>query len=101
MNGENVYPAEVEKCIHQLDGVLQVAVIGLPQAPQGEVGMAFVVRAPGAELDEQQLRRHCAKHLARYKQPAHLRFVDALPMNASGKVMKAELRASVQTAPGL
>ncbi len=92
MNGENVYPAEVEKCFYLLDGVAQAAVVGVPRPPQGEVGSAFVVLKPGATVSEAQLREHCAAHLARYKQPMFIEFVDALPLNASGKVLKTELK---------
>ena len=92
MNGENVYPAEVEKVIVALDGVAQVAVIGVPRQPQGEVGMAFVVTAPDAQLSEQQVVDYCGERLARYKLPFTVRFVDALPMNATGKVVKPELK---------
>lgn len=91
MNGENVYPAEIEKLLYNLHGVQQAAVIGVPKAPQGEVGMAFVVRKPGAALSESDVRSYCADQLARYKQPAYVVFVDSLPMNASGKVLKTEL----------
>ena len=91
MNGENVYPAEVEKLLYHLDGVAQAAVIGVPKAPQGEVGMAFIVTRPGASLDSDQVKAFCADRLARYKQPYYVEFVDSLPINASGKVLKTEL----------
>lgn len=93
MNGENVYPAEIEKCVYGLEGVAQVAVIGVPKAPQGEVGMAFVVRKPDAAIDTEAVVEHCKAGLARYKVPFYVEFVDALPMNASGKVVKPELKA--------
>lgn len=97
MNGENVYPAEVEKAIYGLDGVAQVAVIGVPRQPQGEVGMAFVVpkKVPkvDAQLTEQAVIEAAQQRLARYKVPFYVRFVDSLPLNASGKVVKPELKA--------
>ncbi len=93
MNGENVYPAEVEKLLYGLNGVAQAAVIGVPKAPQGEVGMAFIVRRAGSELSAEQVKAFCAEQLARYKLPYYVAFVDALPMNASGKVLKTELAA--------
>ena len=92
MNGENVYPAEVEKAIYALEGVAQVAVIGVPRQPQGEVGMAFIVRAPGARLEESTVLDWCEGRLARYKRPYFVRFVEALPLNATGKVVKPELK---------
>ncbi len=92
MNGENVYPAEVEKALFELDGVAQIAVIGVPKTPQGEVGMAFVVRAPGAALDAGDIKAFAAQKLARYKQPYYVEFVESLPLNAAGKVVKPELK---------
>ncbi len=92
MNGENVYPAEIEKCLFAHPDVAQVAVIGVPKAPQGEVGMAFVVLKDGASLDADALSAFCKERLARYKVPLYFEAIDALPMNASGKVLKPELR---------
>lgn len=92
MNGENVYPAEVEKTLYGMDGIAQVAVIGVPKQPQGEVGMAFVVLKPGFEQNTQALLDYAGEHLARYKVPMHVAFVDSLPLNASGKVVKPELK---------
>jgi fatty-acyl-CoA synthase len=92
--GENIYPAEVEAVLAQLPEVAASAVIGVPDPRWGEVGYAFVVRQPGATLDEARLRAHLERQLARYKIPRHLRFVDDLPRTASGKVRKAELRRS-------
>lgn len=93
MNGENVYPAEVEKTLYGLDGVAQVAVIGVARQPQGEIGMAFVVPRPGASLTREAVIDYCAANLARYKTPYYVEFVDSLPLNASGKVVKPELKA--------
>jgi acyl-CoA synthetase (AMP-forming)/AMP-acid ligase II len=92
MNGENVYPAEVEKVLYGLAGVAQVAVIGVAKAPQGEVGMAFVVKKTASDLSAQAVSEYCAQHLARYKCPFYVEFVEALPLNASGKVLKTELK---------
>jgi acyl-CoA synthetase (AMP-forming)/AMP-acid ligase II len=94
MNGENVYPAEIEKVLYGLAGVAQVAVIGVPKAPQGEVGMAFVVSKAGSNIDEAAVRDFCAGQLAAYKVPFYVTFLDALPLNASGKVLKTELKAT-------
>ncbi len=92
MNGENVYPAEVERVLAGLEGLVQVAVIGIEQQPQGEVGMAFVVPAAGVSLTPESVLDWCAERLARYKVPFYVRFVDALPLNATGKVLKTELK---------
>ena len=90
MNGQNVYPAEVEKALYALPGIRQVAVIGIPQKPQGEVGMAWVVGDTG--LTAEAVTAFCREHLAPYKIPARIRFVDDLPLNATGKVLKTVLK---------
>jgi fatty-acyl-CoA synthase len=89
--GENVYPVEVENVIYQLDGVLENAVVGIPHAKWGEVGRAFVVLKAGANLDEAAVLEHCGAQLARYKVPKEVRFLDDLPHNATGKVLKHQL----------
>ena len=97
MNGENVYPAEVEKALFGLVGVVQVAVIGVPKKPQGEVGMAFIVVANDATLDRDAVLRHCDACLAAYKRPYYVEFRDELPLNATSKVEKPKLRALAAT----
>ena len=89
--GENVYPAEVENVIYQLDGVLENAVVGIPHEKWGEIGRAYVVLKPGANLDETAVIEHCGTQLARYKVPKEVRFLDELPHNATGKVLKHQL----------
>jgi fatty-acyl-CoA synthase len=90
--GENVYPAEIERVLGLLAGVTESAVVAMPDAKWGEVGRAFVVRDASSAVDEGLLRAHCSSHLARYKVPKEFVFVDALPRNASGKILKTELR---------
>lgn len=90
--GENVYPAEVENVLFQLPQVAEAAVIGTADARWGEVGLALVVRKPGASLDEPAVLAHCRARLAAFKVPRHVRFVDALPRTPSGKVEKHKLR---------
>ena len=90
--GENVYPAEVESVIYQLDQVGEVAVIGVADEKWVEVGRAIVVLKEGAELDEATVINHCRENLARYKVPQSVRFIDEIPHNATGKVLKRELR---------
>jgi len=97
MNGENVYPAEVENVIAALPGVAQVAVLGVEQQPQGEVGIACVVLSLGSHLSSGDLQAHCRENLAAYKVPAQVVFMDNLPMNATGKVMKPALRQRLET----
>jgi len=90
--GENVYPAEVENVLYQLDAVAEAAVIGAPDARWGEVGIAIVAVKPGHTVSEAEVRVHCAAKLARFKCPTVIRFVEALPRNATGKVHKPTLR---------
>ncbi len=73
-------------------GVADVAVVGVPNPRWGETGCAFVVAAPGAAPAEAAIRALCGQRLAAYKRPNEVRFVDALPRTASGKVRKVELR---------
>ena len=90
--GENVYPAEVESVLFKLDGIADVAVIGVPDPRWDEVGCAVVVAGPGADLDEDAVIGFCRDKLARYKIPKQVAFIDELPRNATGKVLKRVLR---------
>lgn len=90
--GFNVYPAEVEQALARLEGVADVAVVGVAEERLGEVGRAFIVRRPGSDIDEQTVIDYSRKHLANFKAPRSVVFVDALPRNAGGKVLKTELR---------
>ena len=90
--GENVYPAEVENVLFQLDGVAEAAVIGVPDARWGEVGKAIIALRPGAALAPEEIASFCRQRLAGYKVPKHFELVPALPRNAAGKVLKEKLR---------
>jgi fatty-acyl-CoA synthase len=90
--GENVYPAEIERVLHDHPAVAQVAVIGVPHPRWVETPVAFVVPADGYMPEEPELVAHCRQRLAGYKKPSAFYFVDALPRNAAGKVAKHELR---------
>jgi acyl-CoA synthetase (AMP-forming)/AMP-acid ligase II len=89
--GFNVYPAEVEQALMRLDGVQDVAVIGVPDERMGEVGKAFVVRAANS-LSAEDVIAFARDRLANFKVPREVKFVDALPRNLGGKVLKTELR---------
>ncbi len=89
--GENVFPREVEDAIAALDGVDEVAAIGVDDAGFGQRLRAFVVRSDGSPLTERDVREHVKATLARYKVPRDVVFVDALPRTATGKVLKREL----------
>jgi HIP---CoA ligase len=90
--GFNVYPAEVEKLLSAHPAVAQIAVIGVPDERLGEVGKAFVVQRPGMQTTQAELLDWAREVMANYKAPRTFEFVDALPVNASGKVMKMALR---------
>ena len=93
--GFNVYPAEVEAVLHGHPAVSQVAVVGAPDHRMGEVGAAFVVPRPGTHLDADELLAWGRDRMANYKVPRVVHVVDELPMNASNKVRKFELRERV------
>ncbi|MDO7604118.1 MAG: AMP-binding protein, partial [Burkholderiaceae bacterium] len=90
--GENVASREVEEAIYALSAVSEVAVIGLPDAKWVEAVTAIVVLKAGESLSVDQLLAHCQAQLAGFKVPKRVEFVDALPKNPSGKVLKRELR---------
>jgi fatty-acyl-CoA synthase len=90
--GENVYPAEVERALIEHPAVAEVAVVGVPHPRWVETPLAVVVAAPGSEVSEADLIEYCRERLAGYKKPSAVVFVDILPRNAAGKVLKRELR---------
>jgi fatty-acyl-CoA synthase len=90
--GENVYPAEVENVIYHHPAVAEVAVIGVPHPKWQEVGRALVVVKEGHKLTKQEVVDFCQDKLAKFKIPKSVRFLDALPRTAAGKVLKRELR---------
>jgi len=94
--GFNAYPAEIESLLLDHPAVAQVAVIGVPDERLGEVGMAFVVPATGAQADEAEIVAWAREHMANYKAPRYVEVVDALPLNASNKVLKTELRSRAE-----
>jgi long-chain acyl-CoA synthetase len=91
--GENIYPAEVESALYDHPDVAEAAVIGVPDARWGEAVKAVVVRHPGASVDAETLIAFVAERIARFKLPKSVDFIDALPRNASGKILRRELRA--------
>jgi len=90
--GMNVYPREIEAVIEGLDGVIECAVVGAPDEEWGERLYAFVVTRPDSEVTSEQIVDRCREKLAAYKVPKQLAFVDALPRNAAGKLIKRELK---------
>jgi acyl-CoA synthetase (AMP-forming)/AMP-acid ligase II len=92
VGGFNAYPAEIEQVLARHPGVSEVAVVGVPDERLGEVGRAFVVPRPGGTVDPDEVVAWCREQIANYKVPRSVVVVDALPRNASGKVLKFELR---------
>lgn len=88
--GENIYPAEVESVLLSHDNVIEAGVIGISSEKWGSVPVAFVVT--NSETTELDLKKHCQKHLAKYKIPTEIRFVNKLPRTANGKLLRRELR---------
>lgn len=100
--GENVYPVEIEKVIRQVPGVLEAAVVGVPDQKWGEVGKAFLVLESATVLDAkdrsideafvlEQIQQHCLQNLAKFKIPKYFQIVSSLPKGDSGKILKREL----------
>jgi len=90
--GENVYPAEVENAIFEMSQVAEAAVIGVPDKKWGEVGRAVVALKADQILSADDIVAHLQNRLAKFKIPRQIEFVDQLPRNAAGKVLKSELR---------
>jgi fatty-acyl-CoA synthase len=97
--GENIYPAEVEAQINSLPGVIESAVIAVPDNQWGEVGLAFIVPAPGHTWDAPSLREALTGQIAPYKIPKHVRLVDSLPKTVTGKTRKQDLRQAATQPP--
>ncbi|KPQ17153.1 MAG: Acyl-CoA synthetases (AMP-forming)/AMP-acid ligases II [Rhodobacteraceae bacterium HLUCCO18] len=95
VKGFQVAPAEVEAALIAHPGVVDAAVIGRPDEEAGEAPIAFVVRAPGSDVGEAELKAHCEGCLAHYKHPVAYSFVEAVPKSASGKILRRELRAAL------
>lgn len=89
--GENVFPREIEEVLNQHESVKDSAVIGVSDPSRGEVALAFVEMKEGATFDENAIKAHCRGKLASFKVPREIRIIDALPRNATGKIMRRKL----------
>jgi fatty-acyl-CoA synthase len=98
--GENVATSEVERVLYECDAVLEAAVVAMPDERWGEVPRAFVVLRAARQISEQALIAHCRSRLAGFKTPKQVVFMDTLPRNPSGKVLKRELRTISSDAEG-
>ena len=90
--GENIYSSEVEAALYRHADVHECAVIGVPDERLGEALFAVIVPRPDSEPREQSIIDHCRQHIAGYKIPRRMAFVEAMPKSAMGKILKAELR---------
>ncbi len=86
--GFNVYPAEIERVLCMHPAVALAAVGSVPDEAKGELAKAYVMRKPGAEVSRAALAAHCREHLAAYKMPRGIQFVESVPMTSSGKIMR-------------
>ncbi|WP_350346147.1 long-chain-fatty-acid--CoA ligase [Heyndrickxia faecalis] len=93
--GENVYPVEVEEVLYEMPEILEAAVVGIPHEIYGEVPKAYIVVKKGETLTEEKVFAYCSGKLAKYKWPAEIEFLQTLPRNASGKVLKHVLRKQI------
>jgi acyl-CoA synthetase (AMP-forming)/AMP-acid ligase II len=91
VGGFNAYPAEIERVMMDHPAIASVAVVGVPDARLGEVGMAFVIPATGVEVDTDELIAWCRQNMANFKVPRYVEVVETLPLNAANKVLKYEL----------
>ena len=90
--GENVYPAEVERVLCQHPSVSEAAVIGVEDAQWGEVGQAFIVCWPGQSVEKDDIQAFCKAHMAKFKVPKHISFIEKLPKNDTGKINRQSLK---------
>lgn len=95
-NGENIYPGEVEDCIYEVEGVGECAVVGHPDPLRGQAVWAYIVMKDGYTYSEETIRRYLTQNLASYKIPRRFIPMDALPKNATGKILKRALREANQ-----
>ncbi len=91
--GENIYPTEIENALYSHPAVVECAVFGVPDERWGEIPVAHVVARDGVSVGEEELIDYCAARIARYKRPRLIKFVDALPKTAVGKIQKSLIRA--------
>lgn len=90
--GFNIYPRDLEELLVKHPAVMEASVIGVPSERMGEEVVAYVVKKPGVEVTEEELIAYCQEHLAKYKTPRRVLFIDEMPRNGVGKILKTELR---------
>jgi fatty-acyl-CoA synthase len=90
--GENIYPREIEEFLYTHPAILDVQVVGVPDAVYGEEVVAWVILKEGEEVTAAELREYCKGKISRHKIPRYIEFIEAYPMTASGKIQKFRLR---------
>jgi fatty-acyl-CoA synthase len=90
--GENIYPREIEEFLHEMPGIKDAQVVGIPDKKYGEIVGAFVILEKDVDLTEADIRDYAISKIARYKVPKHIFIVDEYPLTASGKIQKYKLR---------
>lgn len=98
--GSNIYPREIEEVLLRHPNLVEASVVGQPHPEWGEEVVAFVVTREGSALTSQELDQLCLSNIARFKRPKHYRFLEALPKNAYGKILKTELRSMLEASRG-
>lgn len=93
--GENIYPKEIEEVLYTHPDILEAAVVGVPDPDWGETVKAYIVLKPGKTLTKDEIIEYCQRWLASYKKPRIIEFIETLPRNASGKVLKTALRSKL------
>jgi long-chain acyl-CoA synthetase len=101
VNGMNVYPRMIENVLHQHPAVCEVAVVGEPHRLHGEIPIAYVACEQGQTVSGAELTSVCRAHLGRYEIPRKIVFMDALPKNATGKILKRQLRRQGELERGI
>jgi long-chain acyl-CoA synthetase len=101
VNGMNVYPRIIEEALHRLPAVKEVAVVGEPHDLHGEIPVAYLALEPPGALSEAEIREYCRAHLGRHEQPRKIFILPALPRNATGKILKRELRKQGEVERGV
>ncbi|MEM8836969.1 MAG: AMP-binding protein [Pseudomonadota bacterium] len=99
--GENIYPREIEEFLYTHPAVSQVQVFGIPDEKYGEITCAWIIKKPGEEADEEAVKTFCKGQIAHYKVPAHVRFVDEIPMTVTGKPQKFIMREKMSAELGV
>jgi acyl-CoA synthetase (AMP-forming)/AMP-acid ligase II len=93
--GQNIYPVEIEEILYTHPSVALAAIIGLPDEVKGELAKAFIVVKEGAQVTEGEIIEYVKTHIAKYKAPRMIEFVNSLPQGPTGKILKRELRAKI------